>query len=515
MQVTLANWMLSGVRVEPSGLVPPELENDPNVVSHSYVRAGTRPAEPSCLGIADYFGARSPGGRRSNIYYYRDKDRDDDETWMFFDEKSGQIICRYTHKERMPDKTLLVRQVQLYAGPEGVSETPDKTLSRFIRPIVDRRAWDWRSFFLYDRKLRRFFKINFDEKTIVKGPQLPKDDPHKPVDINKLSKESDFVSLRWSPPEIRASEEDIKKGRRLSREFIPIVERDYRYLWDQYLLVLDESGRIDLLDRETLQFAGTAGHLPAPKTFFPSKDAVTPKDLLAYKVLPLALKTGHKYRGMFVASVCREGTAMALAVFDENGKVIKREYSRLAKQEGSRTTYLRSSKAVFFGAPWAPALTITKYLLENLHPPLLSLASYFTADSFEAAAGHRALFFLPNSFIAMKGRDIKGNFAERFFPALWLILPSIILAIWLARRVGKDAVVVGLSENARLYWMIGTIAFGLIAYITYRLTRPKITLVTCQNCGKLRRPDMNKCHRCKSKWHVPELTPPVWRVVDR
>jgi uncharacterized OB-fold protein len=63
--------------------------------------------------------------------------------------------------------------------------------------------------------------------------------------------------------------------------------------------------------------------------------------------------------------------------------------------------------------------------------------------------------------------------------------------------------------------MIGIIAFGLSGYITYRLTRPRETLVTCANCGKLRRPDMNKCHRCGSKWHVPELTPPTWRVLDR
>jgi hypothetical protein len=92
--------------------------------------------------------------------------------------------------------------------------------------------------------------------------------------------------------------------------------------------------------------------------------------------------------------------------------------------------------------------------------------------------------------------------------------PAIILAIVLAHIVNKDAVVVGLSKNARLYWVFGTLAFGPVAYITYRLTRPKMTLVTCQNCGKPRRPDMDKCHRCKSGWHVPELTPPLWRVLD-
>lgn len=161
-----------------------------------------------------------------------------------------------------------------------------------------------------------------------------------------------------------------------------------------------------------------------------------------------------------------------------------------------------------------PASTIGKYLSENLHPPLLSIASFFMADSFEAGAGHRALLILPNSFASMKGRDVSQHIGTRFYAALLIILPSIILAILLAWRVSKDATTVGLSESAKLYWMLGTLAFGLTAYITYRLTRPKITLVTCANCGNSRRPDMDRCHRCCSKWRVPELIPPAWRVID-
>jgi hypothetical protein len=114
----------------------------------------------------------------------------------------------------------------------------------------------------------------------------------------------------------------------------------------------------------------------------------------------------------------------------------------------------------------------------------------------------------------MKGRDSRGNIATRFLAALPLIIPSILLAIWLACQVRKDTAVVGFSRKAQFWWIIGTIAFGLPAYITYRLTRPKITLVTCTNCGKYRRPDMDRCHRCNSPWHVPELTPPTWRVLD-
>jgi len=502
------------ISIQPSGLVPPELENDPNVVRHSEVNASIRVPEPQILvlGIGDYFEARMPEGRHSNIYYYKDEN---DEAWMYFDERTGQINCHYTHRERMPDKTILLRQLQLYAGPEGVSETSDKTLGRFIQPIIDRRLWDWRALILYDKKIRRFYKINFKEKTVVKGPQLSKDDFHKPLQIGLLDKNPSFLSLHWQAPQVKVSEEDARRKRYPSGDTIPIVER--MPLFDDagpYLFVLDATGRIDLLDRETLEFVGTAGHLTAPRSLFPSKDRPTPKDLLAYEVLPLALKTDHKYRGMFSASVSREGTAMTLAVFDEEGRITRQKNTDFTDAQRYHGRSISTSKAVFWSVPWAPTLTIAKYLLENLHPPLLSLVSYAMADSVEATAGHRALFILPNSFIAMKGRDISKNTAERFLIALLIILPSIVLSIFLAWRVSEDATVIGLSENAKLFWVLATIAFGLTSYITYRLTRPEITLVTCANCGRLRRPDMDRCHRCGSRWHVPELIPPTWRVVD-
>jgi hypothetical protein len=414
-------------------------------------------------------------------------------------------------------------------GPEGISETADKILGRFIAPITDSTSWGWPRRTVYDKKLRRFFAVDFDNRTVVKGPQLSKDDAHKPIQIGYLHK-NNLSRLDWGPPNIRLSEEDAKKrGFTIDPNrpkplppppggtpgwIIPIVRKSFEYTTyaGKYLLVLDETGRIDLLDRKTLEFAGTAGFLPRPQ--FSSIESATEADLLGYHANPLAFTTDKKYRGMYVAGINREGTALALAVYDEKGKRIKTSHTSFTKQIMRQRHVIPSRKAAFFEAPWAPASTIGKYLAENLHPPLLSLVSYFTADSFEATAGHRALFILPNSFIGMKGRDINQNIGARFYAALLIILPSIILAILLAWRVSKDALTVGLSENAKLYWMLGTLAFGLTAYITYRLTRPKITLVTCQNCGNPRRPDMDKCHRCGSKWRVPELIPPAWRVID-
>jgi len=134
-------------------------------------------------------------------------------------------------------------------------------------------------------------------------------------------------------------------------------------------------------------------------------------------------------------------------------------------------------------------------------------------DYFEVSAGHRALFILPNSFVGMLGRYSGVHFDREVFLPI-LMGPSLILSIWLAWKVRKDAKLTGLSGTAGKWWIIGTIGFGLPAYITYRLTRHKEVLVTCRNCGKLRRPDMEKCHHCGSKWEMPELTPPNWRICD-
>ncbi len=549
-EASLLDGMLREVKsvsINPSGLVPDEYENDPNVAIHSQVDARMRLVSPLSSGILDYFRVRIPGGRLSNVYFYGS-----DDDCMYFDKKSGLIVCHYLDTQVMPDKRRMNKWVQIFVGPEGISETRDKALGRFIEPIIDRGVIymiqrESREIIVYDKKLRRFFNIALKEGTVTKGPELGKESRHyEPIQIGRLGKTS--FSMNWSPPQIKKSEDDKKEAGYMSN-FKPVIANAHGREAGPYLLVLDKSGLIYLLDRESLKFVqfdghNVAGRLPTPKTYFGSRGGLTrSQDLLGYEVWPLALTThffgdnpeskkvffgepfiGHtkpspskierKYLGMFAASLSRDGTSLALTVFDEKGRDIKRAESNFTKQEGNRTLSYRSSKAVFFRPPFASTFTIVKYLVENLHPPVLSLGSYFTASTFEAGAGRSGLFLLPNSFIAMWGRELTGNFVGKLLGALGWIFPSIIFSIWLATRVSKNAVVVGLSENARFYWMIGTLAFGLAAYITYRLTRPKITLVTCQNCGKMRRPDMDRCHRCKSEWLVPELTPPAWRVLD-
>jgi hypothetical protein len=506
-RMTLTNLIFSDpVRIEPSLLVPPQIEDDPNVVIKSSATAYfKRLGIFSLLGPVDYSISKGPTLGKSPVYYYDFKEKNE---WIYLDQKTGLIHCK-----------TVPGTAELYAGPNGVSETPTDALGRFHRPIAY-RTWHYHDpWTIYDKKHRRFFAVDFDQRNVKTGPQLAENDPHEPTQIGHITKNSELLFIDWLPPEIEVSKEQAEKERYYSRSegkyYISAISTHF-FAASPYLLVLDKSGRIDLLDRESLTFTGTAGYLPAPQTFFASKQKVTPKDLSDYEVLPLATKQGG-YEGMCVASVNRQGTTVALAAFDADGKNLKTEYSTFSRhllQGPGHETPISSTEAFYSISPWAPLSTTLNRLFENLQPPVLSLAAYFTADCFEAVSGYRAIFILPNSFISTLGRGISGNEIIKFFKALWTVALSLILSAFLSWRVGIDANKVGLSQNAKLLWLIGTFAFGLAAYITYRLTKPKITLVTCQNCGNLRRPDMENCHRCNSAWKIPELTAPTWRVID-
>ena len=254
-------------------------------------------------------------------------------------------------------------------------------------------------------------------------------------------------------------------------------------------LVLDKSGRIFKLDEETLELAGPVGLLGGglPCTDF--------EKLLAYRILPFSIKGRHK--GLIIGDIGADIFRPEIRVFNEHGEFVK---AGIGEFEFDR-----------FGG--GPALTIAGYALDVLQPAVLGFVTYITAPALDAADDLRSMFILPNSIPGVVGRRPMKTI-ERF--VLWLaaILPSVIIGVFLAWRVDKDAKVVGLDRRARIWWLVGTIAFGLSAYITYRLTRAKATLVTCLNCGSGRRPDMENCHQCGSVWNVPELAPPNWRVVE-
>jgi len=526
----LVNKMDANANVSPSGLLPLEIENDPNVVKHSTASSkvvvdywrrcivrhlfekhwykllrhfDTGQYLLENTGIIQYFESLERG--RRYMYIQRNRNLKRDLSLIHLDEMRGQLIYhrKYIdgyddeHTWRWDDAT------KFHLSPKGISDVPNNKPGRFESPIIyvyfesTSRIWDsLPQCVVYDANSQCFIAIDLENQTIRMGPKV-QDSSFRPINISSLAN-SVSCGVGLSLPSTKSY-----------KDLLPIV-----LARSGYLPVFDESGQINLLDPNTLELHGPAGYLPRPKSLF-GWSSSKPKYLLDYDLDLVATapyderlthgyisayrKTNAKgeYLGLVAGSLSRQGMWTSVAVFDKDGKKIKSA----------------DSESTFFNMPGGPALTITKYIFESLHPPVLTLTSFFTAYSFDVRSSHRALFLMPNSFMAM-ARDYEGNIFYMILILLLLMLPGILFAGLLGWRIERDATTSGLSHNTRRLWMAGTLVFGLPAYITYRLTRPKIMLVTCANCGKPRRPDMEKCHRCGSKWDVPELTPPAWRVLN-
>lgn len=540
-QVLLAEASDS-LQVTASRLFPSELELEPNAVVPSFVQARLR-VDDACaqgLGLVQYMENRLPERPGSHIYWW---DPDPDGTRVHFDKSLGLMVYRDTRSTRQSDGTYVTQKITAYAGPDGIAENPDERVGRFVDPLASKeinRPW-----IVYDHSLRRFFAIDWLRKTVRNGPQFAEDATNRPVQVGRLSKNGSCVSMNLREPMIRDlpesppksdgdantpderltelasiyGPEDMKlladfgpRGARL----VPLVKTFSYGLDTKKTFVLDASGRIDLLDRDTLEIVGRAGVLPAPETLFSRKykhrDPVAPAEVLAYEFRPVFVGQDRTYAGCAVAAVSRDATALTLHVFDPNGKRVAAASTTCGYAERRRGW--ASAQAAYFHMPGARVLTGLKYLLESMHPPVLLFLSHFTASRIEAAAGHRGVFVLPNSFVAMASRNMRYGPVRRFLEALPFILLSLGLAGICAGAVARDCSRLGISRRERLWWIVATMLLGLPVVLTHRLTRPRTTLVTCRNCGRPRRPDMDRCHRCASPWEVAELTPPVWRVLD-
>ena len=526
----LVTKMKAIAKVSPSGLLSMEIENDPNVVDYSEVIGRMNlPVRlkhctvcnllDSChlftsdhfeashyliqnLGIIKYLKSRNRGTRIA----YADPFSNSPQSRIniiHLDKVNGQLVYRRTTTDTREDllKNHWKDVEEIYAGPEGVSSDPN-TIGRFSSPIVNFDPGSLEPYrssmfpcIVYNKDSRCFYTIDLDRKIVRKGPEVS-DSSLQPADLGFLPNSDSHPTVGFYLP----STKDYKYR---SPSHVPkaIV----------YLPIVDVTGRIYLLDLRTLTLISSTNHLPRPRTIF-GRASSKPRDLLDYDIdviwlIPsrtrlstrlIAGKTKGGYMGYITASVSRQGMWTSVSVFDKDGKEIR----------------TADSKSTFFDTPGGPVLTIAKYIFESLHPPVLTLTSYFTAYSFEARSAHRALFLMPNSFVAMAG-DYEGNIFYTILIVLLLMLPGILFACILGWRVARDGAKIGLSRNARRFWLAGTLVFGLAGYITYRITRPKVIPVTCTNCGNLRRPDMDLCHRCGNKWDVPELKPPKWRIISR
>ena len=416
------------------------------------------------IGLLEYLQAKEPGGRSIDLHHFG-------SYWGFYyDEQKGLFV------ERGARGTL-------YAGPKGVADTPAKGLGHFLSPIVygmhrnrpmASRAQSEYSCTVFDKSSRSFHAIDFGESDVYQRLQLA-DVAFRPVDPTRSTLGGGICSINCGYSSLR--DKDVLYGEDKTGDYLPVV---------------DESGAVAVVDQGTWKLLPNAGRLPRPRTFF-GRASSKPRDLFAYDTAVIVKRPENEYAGLITASVCRQGTLATIAVFNKEGRPI---------DESRR------------GGGFSPVLFLTtKYFIECLHPPVLTLASFFTAYSFEAGATHRALFLMPNSFVAQQ-RDRETSFVFQFLAALLFLLPAFAFSGFLSWRVARDAPGMGLSRQARLLWWLGTFAFGLPAYITYRLTHPRVALALCRDCGQSRRVDQEVCHHCGSGWNVPVLEPPAWRVTS-
>jgi hypothetical protein len=470
---------------QPSGLIPGSIEEDPNVTVASKVLATCTCDGHDTLWISDLVYR----GDSSWPIIATEYDREGEVLHLtYWDEQSGLFVLNdYAKPKSETGRTSL--QSRRYAGPDGVSDRPAKELGRFIGPVVVRPAWlkPWKGI-VYDGGSRQFCRIDFDGRRIAKGPAIPAG--LRPLQIGMPQEREGTLSLDWTPP-LRPAREGEKAE--YLNEMIRVYPRMGLHYGDQ-ALVLNGDSRIYVLDVATLTLTGPVGELPAVGL----RSSNRPKDLLAYSIRSLHMD--HQYAGCVVAAVAADGTDMELQAFDKEGR-------RIAWGE-------HYSKTGFMQSPGASGALASRYVLECLHPLSLSLLSVVLGPRIEAMAGHRGLFVLADSFVATHAASPESYVLDRIVWVAAMLLPAIFLAAWLGWKVSTEASTAGLSGPAVRGWTIATVAFGVPAYITYRLTRPRVTLVTCLHCGNPRRPDMERCHRCGAPWQVPELAAPSWQVKD-
>ncbi|MBE0535303.1 MAG: hypothetical protein IH624_06490 [Phycisphaerae bacterium] len=518
------------VRVEPCALAP-VTETEPNAASPSRISADVNPTRVPWLGVADYFSTHLPLGANSGVFQHL---RGEETLCTYFDPQSGKIVQYKIYQEDEKEQeqgSLWVKESLLFVGPEGISVVDSADTGRFVAPLVAFDVFSNASLVIYDTELQRFFRGDLEARRITPAPAESSAEMGRIVAIGQLQKNAELLDLGWTPPLRPATDQERQSRARdlVTGNLLPLarLSRDP----GEFILVLDDSGCIYKLERETLAFAGVAGYLPtAPEYGISEDDIARPRDLLAYHVAAAAFDPDNTHRGLYVATLSRDGTGATLAVFDADGEMIRRDVTMAAsvrrRMEQSEADVPGSglldadiiararTHKTFFEMAWGPALVGITYLLENLQPPVFSVASYFTAASIGAEAGNRNLLLLPDSFAGMLGRKHQQRRIQRMAILMLMISPSLVLAGLLAMAVKGDATAIGLSDRAVKYWTAGTLAFGLCAYLTWRLNRPGEKLVTCVNCGRGRRPDMEKCHRCGSAWEVAELNAPSWRVFD-
>ncbi len=203
--------------------------------------------------------------------------------------------------------------------------------------------------------------------------------------------------------------------------------------------------------------------------------------------------------GTAVAAASRDGIMTALDFYDAQGNLTA--HKPLGRD--ARDIIPSDTHCLWF-----------KYLLENLQSPLLRLLDLPAAQLIDPINQYSTLFVRPASFIGLL--KIELDRFDFWFQLLFLMLPSLMLSSWLSIKARRKAALLGYDTTDKDIWFIAILAFGIPAYITFKLMLPKERMVTCANCGNLRRVEFENCQFCKRDWQKTKslTTAPDWSVRD-
>ena len=192
---------------------------------------------------------------------------------VYFDSKLGLIVNSDIIRDNTSDKNKWTKAIHSYAGPEGISQNPDKTIGRFTNLLHHNEYWRQ---IVFDKSLRQFFKIDFKEQIVTKGPQLDLipvqfgsvgknmygpsfTAPHRPLTEKELAEDS---------YKGQATTRTTRDGRRVKS--VPVLEGMNLYYHLDFTAVLDEYGKIYRLDTNTLDLSVPITSLPNLDRTFPN-----------------------------------------------------------------------------------------------------------------------------------------------------------------------------------------------------------------------------------------------------
>ena len=394
-----------------------------------------------------------------------------------------------------------------YAGRSGVADEVGE-LERFSeRPaagVVLGEPNDPPGLVVFDAEQERLVRYDFAGSSVTLGPEPNSDKVSSVIQIGDLRarvkrtgpREHALVRVDWCPPMVSRPVD--------TRDAIMPMELDYSHTvpWGAgFVPVLLADGTVHRVNVATLEFGGVLGRLPAPNRRAVSKVSRggDPGELGDYEALPLFVD--GEYRGLITGSMVWPEYRLGLAVFDKQGELVQESLADLRGES--------------LDEPGGALTVFVEYLLDNFNAPLATIAGAVFGGGADSDGGPRALFVSANSLLGRwRLNHPEEPYGEKALIFFLLMLPGVLLSGLLARRVGRDGRQVGLSRRVRRWWVVATMLLGLPGYVTYRLTRPGVVQVSCQNCGRLRRPDFARCQHCRSGWEVAELAAPSWRMVD-